>query len=73
MLSLRERKHRALTRTKERREGRKLKQTLKGERERLPTPADEYVPPEVFLLEDKGESKQRLQVHALHQKPEVVG
>lgn len=23
---------------------------------RTPTPADEYVPPEVFLLEDKGES-----------------
>lgn len=38
-----------------------------------PTPADKYVPPEVFLLEDKGESKQRLQVHALHQQPEVVG
>lgn len=38
-----------------------------------PTPADEDVPPEVFLLEDEGESEQRLQVHALHQQPEVVG
>ena len=37
-----------------------------------PTPADEDVPPEVFLLEDEGEGEQRLQVHALHQQPEVV-
>lgn len=53
---------------------------MKGNREEkdydqqgTPTPADEYVPPEVFLLEDKGERQQRLQVHALHQQPEVVG
>lgn len=38
-----------------------------------PTPADEDVPPKVFLLEDEGESQQSLQVHALHQQPEVVG
>lgn len=40
---------------------------------RIPTPANDYVPPEVFLLKDEGESKQCLQVHALHQQPEVVG
>lgn len=38
-----------------------------------PTPADDDVPPEVFLLENKGESQQGLQVHPLHQQPEVVG
>lgn len=38
----------------------------------VPTPANKYVPPEVFLLEDKCESEQCLQVHALHQEPEVV-
>jgi len=37
------------------------------------TPADEYVPPEVLLLEDKCECEQRLQVHPFHQEPEVVG
>lgn len=36
------------------------------------TPSNDYVPPEVFLLEGEGESQQRLQVHALHQQPEVV-
>lgn len=37
------------------------------------TPADGYIPPEVFLLEGEGERQQCLQVHALHQQPEVVG
>lgn len=59
-------------------ERRKRENDTKGKRRRVkekkvPTPADEYVPPEVFLLEDKGERQQRLQVHALHQQPEVVG
>lgn len=36
------------------------------------TPADDDVPPEVFLLEGEGESEQGLQVHPLHQEPEVV-
>lgn len=47
---------RALTRDSNGSEGRKCRETEKGKREGSPTPADEYVPPEVLLLEDKGES-----------------
>lgn len=36
------------------------------------TPSSQNVPPEVFPLRDKGESEKRLQVHALHQQPEVI-
>lgn len=36
------------------------------------TPSSQNVPPEIFPLRDEGESKQRLQVHALHQQPEVI-
>lgn len=43
-----------------------------GRSERKLTPADGYVPPEVFLLEGEGESQQCLQVHPLHQQPEVI-
>lgn len=76
--SLEKSPNKALTRDRERKEKGKWRYTETDERKgslwaREPTPANDYVPPEVFLLEDKGESKQRLQVHALYQQPEVVG
>ena len=39
----------------------------------LLTPANQDVPPEVFPLWDESEGQQGLQVHALHQQPEVIG
>lgn len=36
------------------------------------TPSCQNVPPEVFPLRDEGKREQRLQVHALHQQPEVI-
>lgn len=37
------------------------------------TPANQDVPPEVFPLGDEGQGQQGLQIHALHQQPEVIG
>ena len=37
------------------------------------TPSNQDVPPEVFPLRDEGQGQQGLQVHALHQQPEVIG
>lgn len=37
-----------------------------------PTPTNQNVPPEVLPLRDEGEGEERLQVHALHQQPEVI-
>lgn len=39
----------------------------------LLTPSNQDVPPEIFPLRDEGQGQQRLQVHALHQQPEVIG
>lgn len=36
------------------------------------TPSNQDVPPEVFPLGDKCQGEQRLQIHALHQQPEVI-
>lgn len=36
------------------------------------TPSDQNVPPEVFPLRDESEGQQGLQIHALHQQPEVI-
>ncbi len=37
------------------------------------TPSNQDVPPEVFPLRNKGQGQQGLQIHALHQQPEVIG
>lgn len=37
------------------------------------TPSNQDVPPEVFPLGDEGQGEEGLQVHALHQQPEVIG
>lgn len=39
----------------------------------LLTPSNQDIPPEVFPLWDEGQSQQCLQIHALHQQPEVIG
>lgn len=36
------------------------------------TPTNQDVPPEVLPLRDEGQGQQGLQIHALHQQPEVI-